>query len=209
MKTRERILHCALELFNEQGEPTVTTLDMANELDISPGNLYYHFKGKEPIIAELLEHFMATTRGLLLPEEEPDTQEPEDYWLFLHLLFEAIIQYRFLFRDLSSLMGRYDAVEQGMQLWLLALRRRFDQQLVALESDGHLLTDSASRQRLLDSQCQTLVYWLDYCRLGGNSSDAEEEPSQGVIQVLGLILPWLDEPTRDWLQALIERYEQA
>lgn len=207
MKTRDRILHCALELFNAEGEPSVTTLDMANELDISPGNLYYHFKGKEPIIEELLEHFMASTRGLLLPEDEPASQEPEDYWLFLHLLFEAIIEYRFLFRDLSSLMARYDAIDQGMQLWLLALRRRFDQQLAALEADGHLLTNSASRQRLLDSQCQTLVFWLDYCRLGGNQR--EEDPSQGVIQVLGLILPWLDEATRDWLQALIERYEQA
>ena len=207
MKTRDRILHCALELFNAEGEPSVTTLDMANELDISPGNLYYHFKGKEPIIEELLEHFMASTRGLLLPEDEPASQEPEDYWLFLHLLFEAIIEYRFLFRDLSSLMARYDAIDQGMQLWLLALRRRFDLQLAALEADGHLLTNSASRQRLLDSQCQTLVFWLDYCRLGGNQR--EEDPSQGVIQVLGLILPWLDEATRDWLQALIERYEQA
>lgn len=150
---------------------------------------------------------MASTRGLLLPEEEPASHEPEDYWLFLHLLFEAIIHYRFLFRDLSSLMGRYVAVEQGIQLWLMALRRRFEQQLVALENDGHLLTDSASRQRLLDSQCQTLVFWLDYCRLGGN--DTEADPSQGVIQVLGLILPWLDETTHDWLQALIVRYEQA
>lgn len=207
MKTRERILHCALDLFNQQGEPAVTTLDMANELDISPGNLYYHFKGKDPIIAELLEHFMADTRGLLLPEEEPGSLEPEDYWLFLHLLFEAIINYRFLFHDLSSLMGKYAAVGQGMQLWLLALRRRFDQQLTALEDEGHLLTDNASRQRLLDSQCQTLVFWLDYCQLA--AKDSEADPSQGVIQVLGLILPWLDSDIREWLQQLIERYEQA
>ena len=50
MKTRDRILECALQLFNRQGEPNVSTLEIANEMGISPGNLYYHFHGKEPLI---------------------------------------------------------------------------------------------------------------------------------------------------------------
>ncbi len=35
MKTRDRILECALQLFNQQGEPNVSTLEIANELGIS------------------------------------------------------------------------------------------------------------------------------------------------------------------------------
>ena len=53
MSTRDLILEVALVLLNERGESIVTSVDLANEMNISPGNLYYHFKGKEQVVEEL------------------------------------------------------------------------------------------------------------------------------------------------------------
>ena len=101
MKTRDRILECALALFNQEGEPNVSTLEIANELGISPGNLYYHFHGKEPLVLELFERFQAEMAPLLDPPAEAQL-EAEDYWLFLHLIVERLALFRFLFQLLKN-----------------------------------------------------------------------------------------------------------
>ena len=101
-RTRERILALALRLFNELGEPNVTTSSISDEMNISPGNLYYHFRNKDDIINALFEQFEREIDELL---DTPSREGIgfEDAWLFLHLLFESIWRYRFLYRDLNDL----------------------------------------------------------------------------------------------------------
>ena len=103
--TRQRILDCSLAMFNAQGEPRVTTNHIADELEISPGNLYYHFRNKDDIIEQLFARYETRMDDALAP---PDGRLPglEDIWLQLHLVFECIWDYRFLYRDLVDILTR-------------------------------------------------------------------------------------------------------
>src|SRR3546814_5464188 len=98
-------------MFNAQGEPTVTTNRIADELEISPGNLYYHFRNKDDIIEQQFARFDARMDDALAA---PDGRLPglEDIWLQLHLAFEAIWDYRFLYRDLVELLSRTSRSEE-------------------------------------------------------------------------------------------------
>src|SRR3990167_4603141 len=94
-RTRERILEASLRLFNEFGEPNVTTTVIADDLNISPGNLYYHFHSKNEIVNALFAEFEREIgETLALPSRR--APNVEDMWLFLHLLFEGIWKFRFL-----------------------------------------------------------------------------------------------------------------
>ena len=96
-RTRERILALALQLFNDFGEPNVTTSNIAEEMNISPGNLYYHFRNKDDIINCLFSDFEKEMDAMLSAPREAATVE--DAWFFLHTLYELIWRYRFFYQD--------------------------------------------------------------------------------------------------------------
>ncbi len=109
-RTRERILDLSLRLFNDFGEPNVNTTLIAEEMNISPGNLYYHFKNKDDIINCIFQQFEREIDKLLtLPAER--NPNVEDAWLFLHVLFELIWKYRFFYRDLNNLLANNRTLE--------------------------------------------------------------------------------------------------
>lgn len=84
-RTRERILKVSLDLFNQHGESNVTTGHIADELNISPGNLYYHFRNKDEIIQHLFAEFEKQID--IAPGPITDAASAmEDMWLYLHMI---------------------------------------------------------------------------------------------------------------------------
>ncbi|MFQ6574664.1 TetR/AcrR family transcriptional regulator [Pseudomonas sp. UM16] len=201
MKTRDRILECALQLFNQQGEPNVSTLEIANEMGISPGNLYYHFHGKEPLVLGLFERFEDELTPLLDPPLEVRL-EAEDYWLFLHLIVERMAQYRFLFQDLSNLTGRLPKLARGMRNLLNALKRTLAALLASLKAQGQVTSDTRALGQLVEQITLTLLFSLDYQRVLAR----EGEVGVVVYQVMMLVAPHLESGSRHAAEQLALRY---
>lgn len=103
LKTSQRIINSSLELFNQLGERSVSTNHIAAHMEISPGNLYYHFPNKQAIISVLFDEYEALVLGFLRPPEGrlPDGNDKRDY---LKHLLNAMWRYRFLYRDIEHLL---------------------------------------------------------------------------------------------------------
>lgn len=195
MKTRDRILHTSLALFNEEGEEQTTTIDIANELDISPGNLYYHFKGKEEIIAELFQQYeLALSGTLTAPLEQPLSDDPgnvEENWYYLYVVIEEMYQYRFLYHNIDNIRQRYPNIRKRFQR-LIQLKRAA---LYAICQN--LLQQSvidAGEQQLLglvDNMTLNLTFWLSYDSLLHGDREPTVTIHQGVLQLLTMVAPYL------------------
>lgn len=203
MKTRDRILNATLQLFNERGEPNVSTLEIANELGISPGNLYYHFHGKEPLTLALLEQFRAKLAPLLTPPDDVDL-DAQDYWLFLHLIAEGMSAYRFLFQDLSNLSGRLPKLAVGMRQWLARLRQTLAGLLTRLKERRVLISEEKALQQLVEQIVLTLLFAQDYRRIVAQPADSRLV----VYHVMMLVAPHLQDDARHTTELLALSYVQ-
>ncbi|NJN47335.1 MAG: TetR/AcrR family transcriptional regulator [Candidatus Competibacteraceae bacterium] len=205
MKTRERILQTSLRLFNENGEPTVTTNHIADEMDISPGNLYYHFRNKDDIIYFLFIQFEQQISEVL---EAPQSRalNMEDMWLYLHLVFESIWRYRFLYRDLDNILTRNRKIR-------LRFRRILDRKVRTAITickglvDAGIMDASLEEIDALSNNIAVIAtYWLNFQRVRVENRSNDGDIGRGVYQVITLVSPFLVDEMRDLLNKLSHDY---
>lgn len=104
MKTKERILLRALELFNDKGVKDVTLRQLSSSLEMSQGNLNYHFKTKAEIVSQLYYQLVEQMNHEMnkITRDKP----------ILSILYESALvsmnslyQYRFISRDIYHVLG--------------------------------------------------------------------------------------------------------
>jgi AcrR family transcriptional regulator len=213
-RTRARVLAESLRLFNERGEANVATGTIAEALDISPGNLYYHFRSKEQIVEELFARFeerIDVDPGPASSGPAPryarwGPESIEDLWLYLHLMLEGIWDYRFLYRNIDDLVARNRRLRQRFN-------RIADRKLAAVVS----LCESLVRAKLMharDDEIRALAanvlvvstYWLSFRALRGGRASEAADIGQAAFQVMALVAPYLAEEARAHLDRLGRHY---
>jgi AcrR family transcriptional regulator len=211
-RTAERILEVTLELFNRFGEPNVSTTLISAELRISPGNLYYHYPAKDELINALFDRYEHALDELLPAAD--DVRNVEDAWLFFHMLFELIWNYRFLYRDLNDLLSKNRRLETHFQFVLKHKMRAVQALLSGLEQGGAVRIDPEAVEAVATAMVVVLTYWLSFEYVRDPRRALEPEAAgaaltRGAFHVLSLLLPHLDAASREHLQQLAGAYRTA
>ncbi|ADR22988.1 TetR family transcriptional regulator [Marivirga tractuosa] len=101
--TKEKILQASLLLFNEKGMVNVSLRQIAQELNISQGNLNYHFKLKEDIV-EALYFQLVEEMDNQMKSMELDNQLESLYKSSIKTM-EKMYDYKFILIDFIHLMN--------------------------------------------------------------------------------------------------------
>lgn len=204
--TRERILEASLRLFNEDGLAAVSAHRIAAELGISPGNLHYHFKTKQAIVERLFVRF----EDRLVPciDAAATVTALDDLWLSLHLTFEAVSEYRFIYRDIGHLLSEFPVLEARCHALTARNVIAAETLCAGLAAAGVIDATAEDVQMLALQLVFTTTCWFTFKRLvsprqpAGRHADA----ALAAYYALTLLAPYVVGEARDYLNYLRAKY---
>ena len=207
LTTRQRIVQTALALFNQQGERDISTNHIAAHLNISPGNLYYHFANKQAIVAELFSQYeQLIAQFLQRPTDRALTIA--DKAVLLEAILTALWRYRFFHRDMQHLLVA--DVQLAERYRLLAQRCLADAKDLyqGFADAGILQVDAAGIEALVLNAWLLLTAWIPFVH-SMQAPDAELTPAilgRVIYQVLMLERDYISADARPELALLLEKY---
>jgi AcrR family transcriptional regulator len=208
-RTRDRILEVSLGLFNREGVAAASTHLIATETDISPGNLHYHFKTKQQIVTWLFRRFEAHLAPCL--EAAAGVSAIDDVWLTLHMTFEAIDAYRFIYRDIAFLLHEYPDLEESARSLMTANLFASRSMCARLTKAGVMQASLEDVEMLALQMVFTTTCWFSFTRLlpsavGRDARQDQAGPGFAAYYTLTLLSPYVVGEARDYLNYLRGKY---
>ena len=185
MKTRDRILEASRELFNAEGVGPLSAVDIASALGMSAGHLYYHFKGKPQILAELMALHLAEIEMVLEAMREAITARPEieTLWTHVHILVEEAWDARFFWREPSLALGNEAAAAAARRV-MTSLVSGLGDALRRLHETGAIKAGTEVQDGLAGQLATGIVFHAVALDLRGDTGPSRELVARAAAQVM-------------------------
>lgn len=202
--TRRRILNHAREAFNERGVAAVPIREIARELDLSPGNVSYHFPTKEALIAALVEEEHAANNALVAAATEPlEFAEVEH---IIRTIMRRDLENRWLMRDCVGLLTGLPSLRAVHEQMQRAREARVDGIVARLIAAGSLDAERATRAlpQLRQQMLTQVAFWLPSAILAAPDRDPADALDDHARAALALFRAYCTPAGRRKLDALLD-----
>lgn len=175
--TRQRIIDRSILLFNRYGLRNVAIDHIAAELDISPGNLTYHFPRKQDLLAATLGLLQERLRGAVeRPQAIGSVNEAGEYMISI---YRALWDFRFFFNALTHLLGDPQLRVEYMAFRDWALKS-IDGELQHFCRRGFLIAPTAPNTTQLVAE-NLWALWLNWLRAQQVQNPMVARPSDAAL----------------------------
>lgn len=210
MKTKDRILLTSLKLFNEQGERNVSTNHIAAALEISPGNLYYHYRNKNEIVYQLFLQYQEEVQGFMSipPDRHIAYQDKVNY---LEAILNSMWEFRFLHRDLHHLLQDDERLRVAYREFSSRTVADGRAILLSMAESGVLLANAEQIDALILNIWVLVVSWSSFLQsisIQNNEGGALRKTllKRAIYQIIAMEEPFLCESVRGLLPDLKKQY---
>ncbi len=167
-KTIDLILESSLTLFNQYGVNDISTNYISEFLNISPGNLYYHFRNKEDIIKTIISTYIKELKLLFINFINFNNFENKNTLSFYNILydiFSLIWNYRFLYISASDFLQNLHNKMDLKEKYNLIKQQTFDfiNYFIDLFIERKWLDSNKNKNAHLISNLEMFVaFWVPY-----------------------------------------------
>jgi AcrR family transcriptional regulator len=192
--TKEKIIETSIKLFNEKGCLNTSTRHISDELGISVGNLYYHFKNKEEIVIEIYEIFSKKLSSHI-HFSILDEEIVFNFTKFIGDYFIWETEFKFLRVEISYIYKSFPNVRLALEDFLEYRNR----QLVFLykhqQKYGYMKEIDDIELKFAISNIWTIVYHWDIYWILNNKENYDEKQKlkNGLLNFLYFFKPYMTE----------------
>ncbi|MFK8006463.1 MAG: TetR/AcrR family transcriptional regulator [Saprospiraceae bacterium] len=187
VKTRQRIINKGIELFNKNGFASITLFEIAGALDITRGNLTYHFKNKDLLLKAISDEFWSKldverNKTRLLPSFENIHNEVQLFYRFQR-------KYSFMFMDYQVL--NHPAVKKQFREMTKQNVKEMEATIAFAISAGNMHPEpfEGIYHNLAFNTWMVSFYWLHQQMFHG--AKPEKSNVEGEMKIWSMLLPHL------------------
>lgn len=204
MGAREKILEASIKLFNENRATNVSTVQIANAIDISTGNLYYHFKNKEHIIRTIWSEEIVPRMDKIFYDKELMMSESGILQFFTRLV-KYTYRYRFFYLEIYSLLLNDPELRQSYMERANALAGQIGIIFDTWISIGIMEPIGEAEKKFLSENCWTLGQtWITYAEITHKDAPIKEMALDEIMHIYHVLKPYFTDTANERIQRLME-----
>lgn len=192
--TKEKILETSRLLFNEFGYNQVTIRMIALKLNMSSGNLNYHYKKREDILAALYFEMVAVfdERIERLNQQKASLKMIKSE---IQTSMERMVSYQFFWTDLYNLLLQNKVIKTHFESKYQVRTKGYESLFQMLMADDLLKKESFPKEYsfLIERMISFSNTWLYASSLYQNQLIDEKYIEQQANNLLAMLFPYLTE----------------
>lgn len=189
MKTEDKILAKALELFNKRGIEYVGLRELAGVLDMRVSNINYYFATKDDLVNRISLELNAANEAILRKKREAGLYA---FLNILRLIFQNHMKYRCIAMSLVHILDQNAVISDRFKKTQLARSNFLGNSLSALAEGGWILIpDPADLDALVSMIALLARFWISDSRFTVHHQSPPEQIRHYLHLLVALFKPFL------------------